>query len=248
MGLSAAGVLGFALAPHLIFAKEDISLARILKSAPLNVEPQKLVQVGFLVEGGKITYIDYFHAACGSFERVFTKPQTDSYTCSGCGKEVALTGDVLDDVMSNKEIADNKTYAGLLVSNGNAQQDLQQKQLLAAEVGPAGENGNKIAIIRSALCQTIDNREPAHSYSVEQLKIEAPVTYFIEAAAPGLTTTINHVWRLNGKIINSIPLIVSGGRWRTWSNKEILDPGYWSVSSETLGGDILDVKHFAVTA
>ncbi|MBU0517822.1 DUF2914 domain-containing protein [bacterium] len=246
MGLSAAGVLGFALAPHLVFAKNTPGVTRVLTQLPVSAETEQLTEVGFLVLESQLQYLDYYHEECGSFERMLQLPESLSHICSKCGKTATFLPGAYDDISRNNNQSSHYNYAGFLITDAEDALINPVKSEIAMEIGPSFEGTDQISITRSELCHAIIEREPAEPLSLQDLITEAPITYFVEASAGNLTTTINHVWRLNGKVVDKISLKVSGGRWRTWTQKGALDPGYWSVTSETFKGDVLDVKHFAV--
>lgn len=251
LGLASAGAFGFALAPYLAYADNSSTLARILATESLaKPEENALVAVGFLAIGGELQYVDGFHKGCGGYERLTDQSiALDSavvHTCSHCGEQCRMAPGLLQDPQIQAALKAKKNIAGLLTSETEPEIGEIHKHLVVVEVSPADVEDSQVSITRSALCQAVEEREPVNVYTSDILYVSAPAAYFTEASAPDLKTYIHHVWRINGKVTDTIRLEVSGGRWRTYSMKEKLESGYWTVSAETEDAHVLDIKHFAV--
>lgn len=62
------------------------------------------------------------------------------------------------------------------------------------------------------------------------------------------STTISHVWYLNGEEKASVDLSIRGKTWRTWSSKRIPKEwaGTWRVEVKAADGSVLMSKEFVV--
>lgn len=84
---------------------------------------------------------------------------------------------------------------------------------------------------REPLGAAVQFINPPHLYCFSQIK--APM---------GLHDKLIHVWSLNGKVVNSIPLNIHGSEgngYRTWSRTENPKTGYYTCSVETVLGQIV---------
>jgi hypothetical protein len=99
------------------------------------------------------------------------------------------------------------------------------------------------------ICTSITDRVPAGADTTFSVDVEQLYCYTkISGAAD--TTTISHVWYLNGEEKANVSLAVKAANWRTWSSKRIPKEwiGDWKVDVVAEDGTILGSKSFKVKA
>lgn len=112
-------------------------------------------------------------------------------------------------------------------------------------------------VTRAAVTQQINaaEREPGFTFKeIEAQRLSGGGIYAYTAirAPRGLSEEIVHVWKQNGKVMERIPLHVSGGRkegYRAWTHKHNFagDPrGKWEVEVETSAGQLIGIMRFRV--
>ncbi len=110
---------------------------------------------------------------------------------------------------------------------------------------------------RVAVTTSVDeaNREPGPQRQVLQaqtLHHQGLYAYTAIRAPRGLREGVYHVWRLNGRVVDRIPLQITGGRrqgYRAWTHKRSFpaDPvGRWSVAVMTESGQLVGIVRFRV--
>lgn len=128
-------------------------------------------------------------------------------------------------------------------------------------VGPARKNPAKkdssleqtiadasLKVSKATVCRSIENRMPAgvdQSFHPSDGKIY--VWSMIESRQG--SSTIHHIYYLEGKKISDVSLDVRSSRWRTWSSKTIASNrfrGKWHVDITTSNGDLLRRLFFEV--
>ncbi|MCP8900037.1 DUF5924 family protein [Gilvimarinus xylanilyticus] len=108
-----------------------------------------------------------------------------------------------------------------------------------------------------AITPSINNREKAPEKRLKALgsaQLEDGLYAYTAIHAPrGLRERIYHVWRLNGKTVDKIPLDINGGReagYRAWSHKLNFPPypqGNWRIDVVTEANQVIGVLRFSVS-
>lgn len=101
-----------------------------------------------------------------------------------------------------------------------------------------------LELVSAVLGTNVENREivgEAASFDASVTQV-ACLTKVKTSAAP---TTLHHVYSVDGKEINDIPLNVNGSPWRTWSRKSVW-PGAWKVEIKDADGNVLKAIDFEV--
>ncbi len=104
-----------------------------------------------------------------------------------------------------------------------------------------------LSVEEMVFCTTVENREPVGADTAFADTI-GQVYCFTQISGAEDTTTISHVWYLNGEEKASVDLSVRGKTWRTWSSKRIPKEwdGSWRVDVESETGVVLKSKEFVV--
>lgn len=100
---------------------------------------------------------------------------------------------------------------------------------------------------RAALCEGIEGHEPVGISS--EFGPDGRVYLYTKMVLPaGEQTTIQHVWKREGKTVSTVDLDISGPSYRTRSYKTMTtqSAGNWTVEVQTNTGEILDSIHFVV--
>jgi len=102
---------------------------------------------------------------------------------------------------------------------------------------------------------TVDSLEPPSPIPSAALQQNGLIAYTSIYAPAGLTQPVDHIWRLEGQIINVIRLTpVEGGRragYRTFSRKTSFPPdprGRWTVDVTTASGQLIGRMRFRVVS
>jgi hypothetical protein len=125
---------------------------------------------------------------------------------------------------------------------------------LDQEAGPLElQNGVSrlgIRVLRAYVCKGIDEGEPTEA---GKSFVPAPeetlmLCLFSEIGAAGRPDTVFHIWYWGEREMARIPLSVKGQRWRTWSEKRIVDAwrGEWHVDVADREGTVLARLPFSV--
>jgi len=78
---------------------------------------------------------------------------------------------------------------------------------------------------------------------------EGSIVFFFSRAVGGSAgQTLQHVWRHEGRIIQSIELPVGSADWRTYSTKTLRKRGNWSVEARGADGRVLARADFTCEA
>lgn len=101
--------------------------------------------------------------------------------------------------------------------------------------------------VETVVCTSVEERQPVGESSafpndVNRVYLWCKVTGMTD------TTTINHVWYLDGKEKANVELTIKNSVWRTWSYKTIPPEwdGNWEVKVLDKDGTILTSKKFTV--
>jgi hypothetical protein len=112
-------------------------------------------------------------------------------------------------------------------------------------VSPSG-----VEVLRAYVCEAIEGSEPAgagDSFEPGE-KGGRRLSCFTELGLPAVSDTVSHVWYWGEREMLRVPLGVRGPRWRTWSEKRILDEwgGAWHVDVTDRAGFLLMRLAFSV--
>ncbi|MGB6128661.1 MAG: DUF2914 domain-containing protein [Psychrilyobacter sp.] len=111
-------------------------------------------------------------------------------------------------------------------------------------------NGEKsISLTRAILTNEIAEKEPVKI--MDTFKLYSQGYFYTEFRDIGEEKILYHNWYLleeNGEktLMASVPLKISGPRWRTWSRKNLFLSGKWSVEAVDESGKVLFQKEFNV--
>lgn len=115
---------------------------------------------------------------------------------------------------------------------------------------PNGVSRLGIRVLRAYVCKGIDESEPTEAGKsfVPAPKETLMLCLFSEIGAAGRPDTILHIWYWGDREMARIPLSVKGERWRTWSEKRIVDAwrGEWHVDIADREGTVLARLPFSV--
>lgn len=122
--------------------------------------------------------------------------------------------------------------------------------ILGSLVAYGKSNGeNTHYLNRAVLTNEVVVKEPGEK--MDTFKLYSKGYFYTEFKDIGEQKTIYHNWYIiqeDGEktLMASVPLKISGSRWRTWSNKNLFLSGKWSV--EVIDGDdtVLSKKVFNV--
>lgn len=107
----------------------------------------------------------------------------------------------------------------------------------------AGEMESPLTIEKMTFCQGVEEREPVNE-GVEFGTDVGTLFFWSNVLNEGDTTTVEHVWYLNGEEKARVELPVKYPRNRIWSSK-IVPPewdGTWKVEVVTVDGKVLGEK------
>lgn len=112
---------------------------------------------------------------------------------------------------------------------------------------PNGENS--FHLNRAILTNEIVRKEPAKI--MDTFKLYSKGYFYTEFKDIGEQKTVHHNWYLlegDGEktLMASVPLKISGPRWRTWSSKNLFLSGKWSVEVVDEDDKVLSKKDFNV--
>ncbi|MCS5420430.1 MULTISPECIES: DUF2914 domain-containing protein [Psychrilyobacter] len=118
---------------------------------------------------------------------------------------------------------------------------------LAAYGKPNGENSYYLS--RAVLTNEVVEKEPVKT--MDTFKLYSQGYFYTEFKDIGKEKTIYHNWYLleeDGEktLMASVPLKISGPRWRTWSRKNLFLSGKWSVEAVDENDKVLSKKEFNV--
>ncbi len=118
---------------------------------------------------------------------------------------------------------------------------------LTAYGKPNGENSYRLD--RAVLTNEIMEKEPVKI--MDSFKLYSQGYFYTEFKDIGEEKTIYHNWYFleeNGEktLMASVPLKISGPRWRTWSSKNLFLSGKWSVEVVDEDEMVLSKKEFYV--
>jgi len=118
---------------------------------------------------------------------------------------------------------------------------------LAADGKSNGENSYRLS--RAVLTNEVVGKEPVKI--MDTFKLYSQGYFYTEFKDIGEEKTIYHNWYLlqeDGEktLMASVPLKISGSRWRTWSNKNLFLSGKWSVEAVDEDDTVLSKKEFNV--
>ncbi len=109
-----------------------------------------------------------------------------------------------------------------------------------------------------AITHSIDdvNRAPEnHLKTLSQAELQKGLYAYTSIHAPrGLNERIYHVWLLNGKLVDKVPLDINGGReagYRAWSHKVNFPEnslGRWQIHVVTEANQLIGILRFTVVA
>ncbi|MEI6857558.1 DUF2914 domain-containing protein [Psychrilyobacter sp.] len=108
---------------------------------------------------------------------------------------------------------------------------------------------NSFRLDRVVLTNEIVGKEPLKT--MDTFKLYSKGYFYTEFKDIGEEKTIYHNWYLlqeDGEktLMASVPLKISGSRWRTWSNKNLFLSGKWSVEAVDEDDTVLSKKEFNV--
>ena len=108
---------------------------------------------------------------------------------------------------------------------------------------------NSYFLNRAVLTNKIIQKEPVKAMNI--FKLYSQGYFYTEFTNIGEEKTIYHNWYLlqnDGEktLMASVPLKISGPRWRTWSSKNLFLSGRWSVEVVDKDNNILSKKVFNV--
>ena len=108
---------------------------------------------------------------------------------------------------------------------------------------------NSYYLSRAILTNEVIKKEPARK--IDTFKLYSKGYFYTEFRDIGDEKIIYHNWYLlqtNGEktLMASVPLKISGSRWRTWSNKNLFLSGKWSVEVTDGNNRIFSKKEFNV--
>lgn len=104
-----------------------------------------------------------------------------------------------------------------------------------------------LAVVKLVVSSGVKDRIPFDDLLIVPFSIGRVYTF--TAVSSQIETTINHVYKYDGKEVASVPLTVGkSGYWRTWSSKYIEKSrlGEWTVEVQTEGGKVLTERQFKV--
>ena len=106
---------------------------------------------------------------------------------------------------------------------------------------------SELSVDQMVFCTSVVDREPV-GVDTAFADTVGQVYCFTQISGAEDTTTISHVWYLNGEEKASVDLSVRGKTWRTWSSKRIPKEwdGTWKVEVKSEDGSVLMIKEFAV--
>jgi len=112
-------------------------------------------------------------------------------------------------------------------------------------VSPSG-----VEVLRAYVCEAIEGSEPAgagNSFGPGETGGQR-LCCFTEIGLPAVSDTVFHVWYWGEREMLRVPLGVRGPRWRTWSEKRILDEwrGAWRVDVTDRAGFLVMRLAFSV--
>ncbi len=171
-----------------------------------------------------------------------TQPETDTaYATSEPAAQVAVT--------SSAGASTTRDAAPLLHASDARAVDPARKKT-AKKYSPTEQTiaDASLKVSKASVCRSIENRMPAgvdQSFDPSDGKIY--VWSLIESRQG--SSTIHHVYYLEGKKISDVSLDVRSSRWRTWSSKTIDSNrfrGKWHVDITTSNGDLLRRLFFEV--
>ncbi len=118
---------------------------------------------------------------------------------------------------------------------------------LAAYGTPNGENSYYVS--RAVLTDKIVDKEPVKT--MDAFRLYSQGYFYTEFKDIGKEKTIYHNWYLiqeggEKTLMASVPLKISGPRWRTWSRKNLFLSGKWSVEAVDEDDNVLSKKEFNV--
>ena len=130
-----------------------------------------------------------------------------------------------------------KLFIGLLIILGS----------LTAYSTPNSDNFYYLS--RATLTDQILKKEPVKV--VDTFKLYSQGYFYTEFKNIGDEKTIYHNWYIIQKddektLMASVPLKISGPRWRTWSSKNLFLSGRWSVEVTDEDGRVFSKKEFNV--
>lgn len=100
-------------------------------------------------------------------------------------------------------------------------------------------------LVRAEMGTALENREVSEPYDELDGVPDVLFCWTAIRAPRGLKDRLKHVWRHDGKVVDEVPLKISGGReegFRTWSKKTRFGrhpEGRWTCSVETEAGQLL---------
>jgi hypothetical protein len=117
----------------------------------------------------------------------------------------------------------------------------EQSEMAEETMAPA------LTVDQMVFCTGVENREPVGADTAFAASV-GEVYCFTQISGAEDTTTVTHVWSLNGEEKASVNLSVRGKTWRTWSSKRIPVEwdGTWRVEVKSADGNVLMSKEFVV--
>lgn len=114
-------------------------------------------------------------------------------------------------------------------------------------------------VTRSTAALAVDGsrREPLEAVrrlSAARLRRGGLYVYTAIHAPRGLAERVYHVWKFGGRVVDRIPLKITGGRasgYRAWSHKRVFPKspaGLWNVDVVTADGQLIGTVHFRVVS
>ena len=160
--------------------------------------------------------------------------------------EVALEANVVKEnpvlVQEEEEILKNDGIDSFTV----ALEAVEAESLVQATTKKVSSNG--VSVLRSQMCTGIDGHEPVGAASSFGLDV-GRIYLFTRLELPvGTSATVQHVWKLDERLMSVVDLEVRGPGFRTWSYKAITDQaaGKWTVDVVAGNGDIVETVDFWV--
>lgn len=171
-----------------------------------------------------------------------TEPETDTaHATSEPAEQVVAT--------SSTGLTEARDAASLLHGSDASVVDPVPKSMAKKDSSPQQTIADaSLKVSKASVCRSIENRMPAgvdQSFYTSDGKIY--VWSMIESRQG--SSTIHHIYYLEGKKISDVSLDVRSSRWRTWSSKTIASNrfrGKWRVDITTSDGDLLRRLFFEV--
>lgn len=196
-----------------------------------------LKDIGFYLAGKSLDYLDTQCESCGKLYRLFNLAMlaidaAAMVYCPECSlaKRIVVVG---SRYLTSK-LVEYSVDKAMAIPQGNGH--------FVHFVGSSDGMG----VSRSSVCYRINGREPFGQFNRRIEAVPSIINYFTHVKGASYLTNVYHVWRRNGVVTDKIRLNIESSSYRTWSNKENLGVGLWTVTAENSSGHILDSQMFHI--